>query len=144
MTIFKKIIVSAVFFFIMVAPSSGASLFSLWPVGAVPALAAAIKPATIPCVPSLPCVSEETQADRKKVQEHITQNVAKTFFTTFLGVSGLTSVIFIIVGGLRMHLALGNEEALGKAKKTLLWAIAGLVLVILSVSIIQITTKIYS
>jgi hypothetical protein len=52
------------------------------------------------------------------------------------------SVIFIIVGGFRMVIAAGNEEAIGAAKKTITWAILGLVIAMLSFSIIAIVQNI--
>jgi len=99
-----------------------------------------VKPQTIPCVPSLPCIQEETQKSGTAVQEYVRNTFAVQFLRTFLGMAAITAVIFIIVGGLQMHLALGNEEALGKAKKTLIWAVVGLVIAILSVAIVQIVT----
>ena len=39
-----------------------------------------------------------------------------------------------------MHVALGNEEAITKAKKTLMWAVGGLVIAILAAAIVQIVS----
>lgn len=104
------------------------------------ALAAEVKPPPIPCPGTLPCITEETQKDPSKVREHVTVKFASRFLTGFLGIAAVTSVIFIIVGGLQLHLAMGNEEAMTKAKKTLLWAIVGLVISILAVAIVRIVT----
>lgn len=109
--------------------------------GAQRVLAAEVKPQTIPCVPNLPCIQEETQKSGTEVQKYVRETFAVGFLRTFLGIAAVTSVIFIIVGGLQLHLALGNEEALGKAKKTLIWAVAGLIISILSVAIVQIISK---
>lgn len=48
------------------------------------------------------------------------------------------SVLFIIIGGFRYVLAHGNEEQAEGAKKTIIHAIVGLVIVIMSFAIIQI------
>lgn len=106
------------------------------------ALAAVVKPASIPCVPNLPCINRTTQEKGGgEVRKYILSDFGGNFIKGFLGIAALTSVIFIIVGGMQMHLAMGNEEALTKAKKTLIWAIAGLVIAILSVAIVQIVAR---
>lgn len=108
---------------------------------AVPAFA---QRPTIPCTPglNLPCISQETQQTPGGVQKHITDTFGVRFLNGFLGLCALTSVIFIIVGGAQLLLNLGNEEAVGKAKKTLIWAVAGLVIAILSVGIVRVVTSI--
>lgn len=44
-----------------------------------------------------------------------------------LGVSGALAAVFIIVGGLRIIFAAGNEDQVSQGKQTLLWAVLGLV-----------------
>lgn len=56
----------------------------------------------------------------------------------FLGIVAVWGVIFIIVGGFRMVMAAGNEEAYTQAKKTIVWAVLGVVAALLSFSIMQI------
>ncbi len=56
----------------------------------------------------------------------------------FLGIVGIWAVIFIIVGGFRMVIASGDEEALTKAKKTVTWAVIGVIVAALSFSIVAI------
>lgn len=100
-------------------------------------------PQTIPCTKYLPCITQETQAKgNTAVTGYITGTFGGIFFRTFLGISGVASVIFIIVGGMQMHLGMGNEEMYTKAKKTVTWAIAGLVISILSLAAIQIISNI--
>lgn len=103
-----------------------------------------IKPAPIPCPGNLPCISETTQKEGgAEVRNTIISRFGGSFLRGFLGIVAVTCVIFIIVGGMQMHLALGNEEAIKKAKSTLLWAIVGLVISILSVAIVQIVSKLF-
>jgi hypothetical protein len=59
-----------------------------------------------------------------------------------LGILGVLAVTFIIVGGFQMVIAAGNEEMLVKAKKTILWAVLGLLIALLSFSIIAIVQDI--
>jgi hypothetical protein len=53
-----------------------------------------------------------------------------------LAILGVFAVVFIIVGGFQMLTSAGNEETLLKAKKTIIWAILGLVVALMSFSII--------
>lgn len=101
-----------------------------------------VKPAAIPCPNNLPCINEQTQQSATETRRFILDVFGSGFLSAFLGLAAAASVVFIIVGGIQMHLAFGNEEALGKAKKTVIWAVVGLVVCILSVTIVQIITKI--
>ena len=60
----------------------------------------------------------------------------------FLGIIGIWAVMFIIVGGFQMVTAAGNEEMYLKAKKTIVWAILGLLIALMSFSIIAIVEDI--
>lgn len=69
------------------------------------------------------------------------EELTQTFLVViqgFLAIVGIWAVIFIIVGGFQMVMAAGNEETLLKAKKTITWAILGLVVALLSFSIVAI------
>lgn len=44
-----------------------------------------------------------------------------------LGFAGVLAVIFVIIGGVRIIAAAGNEEQVKQGKQTLLWAVLGLV-----------------
>ncbi len=59
-----------------------------------------------------------------------------------LGIIGTFAVLMIILGGFRMVFAQGNEEAFGKARKTIVYAVIGLVVAVLSFTIIQIVSNI--
>lgn len=96
-------------------------------------------PPAIPCSPGLPCITEKTQElGGQSIRDYITEKFAVSFLKSFLGLAAITAVVFIIVGGLQMHLAVGNEEDIKKAQKTVLWAALGLVVCILAVAIVQI------
>lgn len=56
----------------------------------------------------------------------------------FLAIIGVWGVLFVIVGGFRMIMAAGNEEQYLAAKKTITWAILGVVIAVMSFSIIAI------
>jgi hypothetical protein len=61
----------------------------------------------------------------------------------FLLVS-IAAVIIIIISGFRMVLASGNEEQLTKAKKALTWAVIGLIVSLMSFSIVAIIQNLIS
>lgn len=112
----------------------------------VPAALAAshdtVKAPPIPCVPNLPCITEKTQAGGAvAVRSFIMDTFGANFITGFLGITAATSVIFIIVGGMQMLVAAGNEETIKKGKVTILWAITGLVFSILAVAVVKIISS---
>ncbi len=102
---------------------------------------AASGPPPIPCVPNLPCIQQETQQSGSSIRDYILGSFGSSFLKGFLGLIAATSVVFIIIGGLQMHLAFGNEEGITTAKKTLLWAIAGLIISILAAMIVSIISS---
>lgn len=55
---------------------------------------------------------------------------------------GILAVLFIIVGGFLMVTSAGNETRLRQGKQTLIWAVAGLILSLLSFSIVAIVQSI--
>ena len=56
----------------------------------------------------------------------------------FLAIIPIVSVLFIIVGGVKLVISRGNEEAITQGKKIILWAILGLIFAFLSFSFISI------
>ncbi len=58
--------------------------------------------------------------------------VLKTLFTFVFGAAGVVFVILFLVGGIQYLTSAGNEEASTKAKKLLIDAVIGLVIVVIS------------
>jgi type IV secretion system pilin len=58
-----------------------------------------------------------------------------------LGITGIIAVAFIIYGGFRYITSAGNDEAAEGAKKTIINAIIGLIVVILSYVIISVVVN---
>ena len=58
-----------------------------------------------------------------------------------LALAGLIAVFFLILGGFRYITSMGNEEAAGQAKKIILNAIIGIVIVILSFVIVRVISN---
>jgi hypothetical protein len=61
--------------------------------------------------------------------------VIKTVVNGLLFVVGVASVITLIIGGLRYTLAGGDQQAVGAAKNTILYAIIGLIVAIMAYAI---------
>ncbi|MFA5300989.1 MAG: hypothetical protein WC389_22580 [Lutibacter sp.] len=57
-------------------------------------------------------------------------NIVGTIFTIVIAASGIIFIILFLVGGIQYLSSAGNEEATGKAKKLLIDAIIGLVIVL--------------
>lgn len=58
-----------------------------------------------------------------------------------LWITGLLSVLFVIIGGIRYVAAHGNEEQAEAAKKTIFHAIIGVIIVVLAFVIIRVITN---
>lgn len=64
------------------------------------------------------------------------------FINIALLLAGILAVIFIIIGGFLMVTSAGNEGRIKQGKQTLIWAVAGLILTLLSFSIVAIVQSI--
>lgn len=69
----------------------------------------------------------------------VTQLLGKVI-NWMLGLVGVIALIALITGGARMIMDFGNEEQVKKGKTTIMWAVIGLLVVILSYAIINIVT----
>lgn len=70
-----------------------------------------------------------------------TDSLVATFLSivrAFVVILAVFAVLFVMIGGFQMVMASGNEELYTKARKTITWAILGLVVALLSFSIIAI------
>lgn len=55
-----------------------------------------------------------------------------TVVNYFLGFLGLLAVVMIIFGGITYVSSAGNDDAVGKAKKIIMYALVGIVIILLS------------
>jgi hypothetical protein len=58
-----------------------------------------------------------------------------------LGISGLIAVLFLLIGGFRYITSAGNEEVAEQAKKIIINAIIGIVIIILSFVIVRVIAQ---
>lgn len=65
-----------------------------------------------------------------------------TITTIVIAASGGASVLFIIIGAIQMLTAYGNDEKISQGKKTITFAIVGLIIAILSYTIVTIISSI--
>ncbi len=60
------------------------------------------------------------------------RDLVLTVVNYFLGFLGLIAVIMVIYGGVTYVISAGGDEAVGKAKKIIMYALIGLIIVLLS------------
>ena len=56
---------------------------------------------------------------------------------TILLIGGILAVVMIIIAGVQMTTSAGNSAAVAKAKNTLMWAIVGLIVIVLAYAIVS-------
>lgn len=90
-----------------------------------------------PSIPDISTLPGPKDVDVSKVsgylQSQFLPRIAVTVITLAIG----SSVLFIIIGAIMMLTAYGNEEKIGNAKKTIMLALIGLVISLLSYVIVQ-------
>jgi succinate dehydrogenase/fumarate reductase cytochrome b subunit len=69
----------------------------------------------------------------------IMSNLVKVIF----GFSAALAILFVIIGGLQMITSAGNGEKVEKAKKTLTYAIYGVIIVVLSYVILYFISNVF-
>jgi riboflavin transporter FmnP len=60
-----------------------------------------------------------------------------SILTGFLVLVGIAALIVLVIGGIRYIISAGNEDEVGKAKNTILYAVVGLVVVALALAILR-------
>lgn len=76
-------------------------------------------------------------ADPTEITKEAINNMIWKVVLGMVEAVGAIAGIFIIYGGIMYMTALGNEESLSKAKATLTWAVAGMVLIIFAYAIVK-------
>lgn len=72
----------------------------------------------------------------------LTQQLLPGITRTVIAAAGGLALLFIIIGGVQMLTAYGNDEKITAAKKTMTFAVIGLVIAILSYAIVSIISAI--
>lgn len=58
-----------------------------------------------------------------------------------LGLSGALALLSIVVGGIRMILSFGDDQRVASAKRIIGWAVAGLLIILLSYAILNLISQ---
>jgi succinate dehydrogenase/fumarate reductase cytochrome b subunit len=69
------------------------------------------------------------------------RNIITKILTTVLNFLALIAVVVVVIAGIRLIVSQGEEEAKEKAKKTILYALAGLVIVLFARVIVSLVTE---
>lgn len=70
------------------------------------------------------------------------EQIVVAIINILLGFAGILAVLFIIIGGFLMITSAGNENRIKQGKQTLIYAVAGLILTLLSFSIVALVQSI--
>lgn len=84
------------------------------------------------CVPKSPITNKDSIANSGSVTE-----LAARIIRILLYFAGIVAVVFVIIGGYRVMTAQGNETQATDGRKTLINALIGLVIIVLSYVIVQ-------
>lgn len=77
----------------------------------------------------------ETEKDLKP--EDITRKFTANIVAVLFGIAGTVAIFFILNNAWYLVISAGSEEKIGQHKKGIMWAIIGLILIILSYSIVR-------
>jgi type IV secretory pathway VirB2 component (pilin) len=59
------------------------------------------------------------------------------------GIIGTIAVILVIIGGIQYAMALGDQEKINTSKRTILYAVVGLIIALLSYVIVPLVAKLF-
>ncbi|MFH1533880.1 MAG: hypothetical protein ABID64_03030 [Nitrospirota bacterium] len=96
----------------------------------------------IPKPDLLPGPDEATQKGQGGAENILIDTILPYYAVGFIGFVGILSVLFLLIAGVRFATAYGNDESIQKAKDQAMYALIGLVLALLSYTIIRIITNI--
>jgi hypothetical protein len=95
------------------------------------------KPTTLPG----PFTTEEDQA-KSQDNKALVFSLLPRFATTSIGFVTITAFLMTIIGGIRFMTMYGNDEAVEKGKKAVIYALVGLVIALLAYAIVVIVSNI--
>ena len=85
------------------------------------------------------CVGDLEEADKFSTQG--TQVIILRIIGGILNFAAILAVVMLVVAGVRLIVAMGNQEGLEAAKKHIIWTLAGLMLIILALVIVRNVTE---
>ena len=81
-------------------------------------------------------------ADQQSNKTYLQNQLLPGIAATVIGIVGGLSLLFVIISGIQLLTSYGNGDAAGKAKKTLTWAVIGIIVASLSYAIVRIVATI--
>lgn len=99
------------------------------------------QPPIIPKADYLPGPDRD-QVEKDGSRKILTQRVLPRYAVGLIGFVGGLSLVFLIIGGVRFTMAYGKEESVENAKKQVIYAIVGLLIALLSFTVVSIITSI--
>ncbi len=97
----------------------------------------AAEPTTKVCELNVPNSVKEANGCNPKANKEGLPDVVITIINAVIGVLGLVAVVFIIIGGINYMTSTGEAAKIEKAKKTILYAVIGLGICVLSFAIVN-------
>lgn len=82
---------------------------------------------------------EGDNAVRNPLMDSTFYGLLVRILTGFLSIAGLIAILLIVIGGFRYITSAGNEEQAESGKKTLQWAVTGLLIILLSYVLVRAT-----
>lgn len=95
----------------------------------------------IPKPDLLPGPDEAAQKEGGGAENVLVDKILPNYAVALVGFVGMLSVLMLLIAGVRFSMAYGNDEAIQKAKDQAMYALIGLVIAILSYTIIRIVTN---
>jgi hypothetical protein len=96
----------------------------------------------IPKPNMLPGLTSEQQKEENAVKKHVGESVIPYVVNQIIGAAVILSFLFLIIGGIRYLLSYGEDEAIGSAKNTIIYALVGLIIALFSYAIVALVTSI--
>lgn len=93
-----------------------------------------------PCDASLPPTVLEANGCDNNTKDAL-PTVVQNILNVIIGITGIIAVIFIIIGGVQYMTSAGDAGKAKKARDTILYAVIGLVVVILAFAIVNFVIK---
>ena len=76
-------------------------------------------------------------ADAGIPENHLTQTTVNNVANAAFMLAGIVAVVFIIIGGISYSISAGDSGKISKEKDTILYAVIGLIVVLVSFIIVQ-------
>jgi Type IV secretion system pilin len=96
----------------------------------------------IPKPDLLPGPDKAAQEKEGGIENLLTDKILPNYAVGLVGFVGMLSVLMLLIAGVRFSMAYGNDEAIQKAKDQAIYALIGLVIAILSYTIVRIVTNV--